>query len=436
MILKCLHLGGASVRFKTDIKKIAFSKPVNDAVNLIEESGYNSEKKGFTFLIVTENKDYLQDPNNNILLCPPQRKAYVLDELQTLLDENNALYSDCFQALSSGEDLSEVMNRIKNYFKTNVCILSPSQKLIYNNFNFKNVEQTYPLEVCQNKLQRIYAYIGVEQLREEYRDEFIRFTKALGGVLYGKIKDLNAQTDALYDTMKNLAIGVFNRSSDKSLQAIDWKTNDPYTMIVCDLKKAKSRSQELFIQSSRFKHDYPNVMYSTIREGDLILLYNAKYDQLNHVKENALSLLNDYQMDYVEADLNNGLMEFETVAKICHFVLEKGITVPNNITEAVDKIVFEMVNLELDLSVVFPEKLKILIKEDLKEKSELVKTLYYYLIEERSLQKAAAKLDIHRNSVVYRLNKIDELCHFNYDDYELRQNLISAMKIAFKRFEL
>ena len=61
--------------------------------------------------------------------------------------------------------------------------------------------------------------------------------------------------------------------------------------------------------------------------------------------------------------------------------------------------------------------------------TDLLRTLYFYLVEERSLIKASQRLNVHRNSIVYRINKINELVDINLDCYKARKNIISALEI-------
>ncbi|MFR4778504.1 MAG: helix-turn-helix domain-containing protein [Finegoldia magna] len=38
-------------------------------------------------------------------------------------------------------------------------------------------------------------------------------------------------------------------------------------------------------------------------------------------------------------------------------------------------------------------------------------------------------MNVHRNSIVYRINKINELVDINLDCYKARKNIISALEI-------
>ena len=66
---------------------------------------------------------------------------------------------------------------------------------------------------------------------------------------------------------------------------------------------------------------------------------------------------------------------------------------------------------------------------DLDTNSQLLKTLYFYLTEEKSLKNAGEILDIHRNSVVYRLSKIEEIIDIDFESAIERITLINSIKL-------
>ncbi len=60
--------------------------------------------------------------------------------------------------------------------------------------------------------------------------------------------------------------------------------------------------------------------------------------------------------------------------------------------------------------------------------TELLHTLYVYLLHERSALLTSRLLHIHRNTLAYRMNKISELCGFLLEDGAVRQRLLLALE--------
>lgn len=76
--------------------------------------------------------------------------------------------------------------------------------------------------------------------------------------------------------------------------------------------------------------------------------------------------------------------------------------------------------------------LDILKDHDRKKGSDLYLTLYYYLLYERSIQLGAQAVHIHRNSFLYRINRIRALTGINPDDPEERAFLLFSYYISSK----
>jgi DNA-binding PucR family transcriptional regulator len=71
-----------------------------------------------------------------------------------------------------------------------------------------------------------------------------------------------------------------------------------------------------------------------------------------------------------------------------------------------------------DLEYYVQWEVKVLWEYDKTHQSDLVKTLYYYLTYNRSLNRCAEKLHIHRSTFVYRLKKITALSGIDLNELE------------------
>ncbi|MCR5083190.1 MAG: helix-turn-helix domain-containing protein [Parasporobacterium sp.] len=74
-------------------------------------------------------------------------------------------------------------------------------------------------------------------------------------------------------------------------------------------------------------------------------------------------------------------------------------------------------------------KLKVLIEHDKTHSGNLAYTLYMYLICERNIAAASDKMFIHRNTMNYRMKKIDSLVDIDYENYSERQYLILSYEL-------
>ncbi len=80
------------------------------------------------------------------------------------------------------------------------------------------------------------------------------------------------------------------------------------------------------------------------------------------------------------------------------------------------------------ISLCHPDALT-LFKHDKKNNGMLLTSLYAYLVQEKSLAGASARLGIHRNTLVYRLNRIADMVHVDLNDEDTKLHLILSHKI-------
>lgn len=97
-----------------------------------------------------------------------------------------------------------------------------------------------------------------------------------------------------------------------------------------------------------------------------------------------------------------------------------------------DLLVFQMLHLcapSIRLVDYVPPNMYLLRDYDRENHTDLFPTLYYYLLYQKQTNATAAKLNIHRNTLFYRLSKIAELSGFDLNDEETVFQLMLGFKI-------
>jgi purine catabolism regulator len=92
------------------------------------------------------------------------------------------------------------------------------------------------------------------------------------------------------------------------------------------------------------------------------------------------------------------------------------------------RLLFHLYGLE-DVRAFYEETLGPLIAYDRRTDSELVQTLEMYFACNGNLSQAAQQLHLHRNSLLYRLERISEVLHADLDDAEIRLSLQVALRM-------
>lgn len=84
---------------------------------------------------------------------------------------------------------------------------------------------------------------------------------------------------------------------------------------------------------------------------------------------------------------------------------------------------------QLDLHEFLPDALRRMEKYDLENNMELVPTLHAFLLEERNWVNTAARLHIHRNTLRYRIDRIQELTGLDLENPMQRLSLLFAFAV-------
>jgi DNA-binding PucR family transcriptional regulator len=89
---------------------------------------------------------------------------------------------------------------------------------------------------------------------------------------------------------------------------------------------------------------------------------------------------------------------------------------------------FELGNKTTDITDYLHPAVFCLVNYDNENHTEFLKTLYYYIINLKALLKTKDILHIHRNTLVYRINKIQEITNIDLDDGETFFQLYISFK--------
>lgn len=422
------------IHFDEDIVALSFGEIKENHLNIIETKDYSTEYKKQTLVLITENTDYLQDQQNNILLVRREDLNDYLNSVERVLIDYKNFYQELLLSLSERKGLEDILILLKDYFESKVCILSSSNKLVYNIFDFNKITEVIPLLIHKNQLMRRYALLGFEGLKEEYRKEAEKLGDILGGLIYDEVIQLINHGDVFYEAFKGLLTGLYNHKTETAMDLIGWTQKDDYTLITVKLEGGRHNYQEIFLQGNRFRLDHPMYLYSVIAEDRLVLIFNESFEKLEDIKKETLNLLDEFELKYMEISLRNNILNTHEVFQLADELLEYDGKEFTPIEDHIYDIVFNWMAREKDLSLFVCKDLLEMVEEDLKDETQLVKTLYYYLLEERSLMKAGEKIGVHRNSIVYRMNKIEETYNFNLEDREVRQNLIASLELLKRKY--
>ena len=90
--------------------------------------------------------------------------------------------------------------------------------------------------------------------------------------------------------------------------------------------------------------------------------------------------------------------------------------------------------LEIDKNILFSflnEKIAKLYHYDLINKTNYIDTLYAYILNERSLNEASKILYLHKNTILYRLDKIKIIANINLENYNEKLSYIFSIVLLY-----
>ncbi|WP_297810627.1 helix-turn-helix domain-containing protein [uncultured Finegoldia sp.] len=424
-------IDNSKINVLNDIDNISLNSVSDNrnALSIIESKNTITYPKNSNILIIGKENDELEIEDCNVLYTKCDDVFFVYEKVNKFLQENLNFYSKLYSIIANKEAVNNLLLAIKDYFDINVCLLNSNKKLLLNTFDFSTIKKIYPLEVKKKSLSKLYGYLAVETIEDEYEYEFKKITKIISTYIYNNVNGLINSKEDIYSTIKNLISGNITDKDEENIENIGWKTDDNYDINVIKIEGGLFKYQDMFSHGNRFVLDYPMYMYSVLNDGYLILLTNNKVKDVSSVKSNLNFFTEKYGLKNLKLSLKNNLFNLKNAFILARKILENDIKITDDLYENCSKLIYDLTCLDPEVEILVPEFIYKLKYDDINNATDLLRTLYFYLVEERSLIKASQRLNVHRNSIVYRINKINELVDINLDCYKARKNIISALEI-------
>lgn len=171
----------------------------------------------------------------------------------------------------------------------------------------------------------------------------------------------------------------------------------------------------------RYRRNLSNYA-STIYEDNLVVLLQA--DSHEEIKNSLQYLMKSifgtsFYIGYSEVfeELSSIRQEFlSAVLTVCagmELSLQKH-------TYSYDEMYFQMIIRQLnrheDTNVFVQEKLKRMLENDEKKNTEYARTVYEYILCDKNISRVSKKMLLHRNTVIYRINKAKEFLDIDFED--------------------
>lgn len=429
--LKELNIRDKNIFSNEDIYACSISNSIDENnLNIITEDEIKNlnPTKG-NFLIVNSNGEFKSKNKISYLNSSLDDAGKAMEILQPLIIENQKFLETIYSIICLDKGIESLLKEISSKFKDKVCILDNNKKLLYNPFDFNKVSELYPLKFISSNSSRMFAYLAFENSHEDEKESISKLCTIISNYIHKEVKNLQTSFDNFYVSLKNLLKGDFSDEDYKILKGLNWSAKDSYKVYVIQLEAGLFKYRDMFIHGNRFILDNPQYLFSILNQNHLILLINKTRLNRNKLEDEILEYITKYNLKYYSHDLKNKLSNFSKVYELSKFIFDNEVPISSDGQEELQSLMKPLLGQMDFLEILIPEILKPLLEHDLEKNSEFLKTLYLYLTEERSLIKVAEIMDIHRNSVVYRINRLSEIVDIDFEDSKTRYNLLIGIEI-------
>lgn len=429
--IKELNIKDKNIFSNEDIYACSISNSIDENnLNIITEDEIKNlnPTKG-NFLIVNSNGEFKSKNKISYLNSSLDDAGKAMEILQPLIIENQKFLETIYSIICLDKGIESLLKEISSKFKDKVCILDNNKKLLYNPFDFNKVSELYPLKFKSSNSSRMFAYLAFENSHEDEKESISKLCTIISNYIHKEVKNLQTSFDNFYVSLKNLLKGDFSDEDYKILKGLNWSAKDSYKVYVIQLEAGLFKYRDMFIHGNRFILDNPQYLFSILNQNHLILLINKTRLNRNKLEDEILEYITKYNLKYYSHDLKNKLSNFNKVYELSKFIFDNEVPISSDGQEELHSLMKPLLGQMDFLEILIPEILKPLLEHDLEKNSEFLKTLYLYLTEERSLIKVSEIMDIHRNSVVYRINRLSEIVDIDFEDSKKRYNLLIGIEI-------
>lgn len=373
----------------------------------------------------------------DILAAFLQNPIYIMDARYKLI------------AINSSADLilsSITLKRLKEqgYMPINIVMELLQNEMWQKVFHTKSpVYTSIPVFYCpffncgfyiENKLQ---GFLIVVELNHHFRsgdaDLLQQIMPHLTEMLVDQLQE-NNHTGLYYEFfIQDLISGKLKDSHliKEQLQPLGWKSDDQYLALTSDLEKAEEEKKDILF--SRLLHIENGKPVVTGNKLNCVFKIDSVSTLKNVIDECRRLFFNTGQKCGLSGPFKGIENLKANILKAYHALqIGQALDPQEPLFEYNDykmEYVFSQIEKQINLSDVIDLNLQILYEYDQINHTDYFETLYEYLRNERKISVAAEALHIHRNTLLYRVNRISEIIRADLDNPDVRMELLLSYSL-------
>ncbi len=454
---------------------------IKKGAQVIKNVRYFSESADFDhdYVYVGYSKDFFRSDSHNVIcvsasdivLLQTDDVYEVFNKILRIFEFYNSWEMSMIELIDSGATLQELLDASRDVFQYPLVITDASHQPLaiyfpddYSNDEFENyrgIQLNIPLEILtimnQELMQNIKersAYLARTKAfsRPGIIKNLYRKGELIGWFVILDIIDENYerllqlcdtfgrliefwfranQENNVLASQSDLFLDILTgKESDRSriisrLQAVGWLQEDEKVVIqVC----VSSENDPAFFTLKKVIPQTFSGCYVISYMSQLVLIANLRLISEKSMNELLVDVLNRSQtycgISYKFTNMLK-LQKYFRQAEIAAIYGTKKPGALNYCEEYAMDYLKDVIRDNLTTDIRHPA-LKILKQYDSNNNTEYYKTLMEYLLNERDQRKTAKMLCVHRNTLVYRVNRIEEILGLDLDNASLRNHLLMS----------
>lgn len=396
---------------------------------ITEFSLHNHRISNQSFVIIDDlglyEKINISKEVNSIILTSKQTQFTHLQALNGLFATINNAFIELQQILLEEQDTDTFWQRAMDLLQTRL-VVEQNGKVLFPQSEAKKTanaafKQTVKLTVADIEFQ----------IHVQSQEELSLLQKELLGALeplfFQILKRYTASFEPMEKKMSKIILNLLQSQTPviRPLEDTVWEDRSHFVLYLTDLPEKPEPLMQALSEID------PVSVLSIPVQDTLLVLYaidplndrtKAVEDRLKKDKRICSASYPFYQIE----ELQNVWKALHLHMKICRRKEKPGIWIVG------DDVIEILTEDYQNYAGVFPfvhNMIWQMLASDDKESSDLLDTLYIYLLNERSYLKTSKDMDLHRNSIVYRINKITSRYDVDLEDPVIRQNLLLSYRL-------
>lgn len=406
----------------------------NDIIYLADITDFIAlpDKDEGTF-IVTDPYNIIDDLELNgnfnlIRITETMEQTSVINILNEIFLKYWQFENNLLKYINIEKPIKEILDYIKTSVNLDLCINDFNGNVVITNTeDIDKKIKSYTFRIKNKSIGSITLLNNGVNSKEYQLSMFYSIVDMLESKLEKNFKEVIDANQRLANIIFENMINERKLTNDdyKKLSLLGWKKELNYNLILIEnLSLNLEKEINSLIESSypneaifiKFKNNHIILLNTNIAEKDIFI------SELKHILKNQINLKAIISSDFRNLDDLN--THYTLLANII-VNLENGF-----FDYSKDKIDLLIKSNLINENFINKEIMKL--KEyDKKNDEELLETLYVYLACERSYVKTSELLNLHRNTIVYRINKIEGIINLDLDSIHGRlQILLSSLIIS------